>query len=100
VNNNLNMNDKEINEKEKEKEDSISFNNNNNNILNYSFENIFYKKKNIKLNIKVDNNHLSIIIKSLMQKIKKKFLSVRKFSTIIDVELIIQLKALKYLIKK
>jgi len=70
-----------------------------NNILNYSFDKLINKKKNIKLNLKVENNHLNIIIKSLMQKIRKKFYSVKKFSSIIDIELIIHLKALKSIIK-
>lgn len=68
---------------------------------NYSIENFsIHKSCDFELILEIDPNHYSIIAKSILQKIKKKFLAVKSVYSIIDIEFIIFLKALKFMMEK
>jgi hypothetical protein len=107
--NNLNS-EKEINNEEKE---NYFFNLNLENqeiieeplesfsLLNYSIENFsIHKSCDFEVILKIDPNHFNIIAKSILEKITKRFFSVKSVYCIIDIEFIVYLKALKFMMKK
>jgi len=70
-------------------------------IIGYSIENIsIHKSSNFEISLRIDPNHYNIIAKSIIQKINKRFLSVKNFYNLIDIEFIVYLKALKFMIKE
>lgn len=71
------------------------------NIENYNVENLsIHKPFDFKIKLKIHHTHHSIVTKSILQKIKKKIFNAKNILLQIDIEFIIYLKALKYIIKE
>jgi len=70
-------------------------------LVNYSIENFsIHKSCDFEVILKIDPNHYNIIAKSILEKIKKRFISVKSVYSIIDIEFIVFLKALKFMMEK
>lgn len=59
-----------------------------------------YKDCDFKIKMKIDGNHYNIVAKSIMQKIRRKLIKITDNCMIIDIEFVIYLKALKFMIKE
>jgi len=87
---NYNSNDKEV------KDTTENFN-----LLEYSLENLsIHKNCDFKVILKIDPNHYNIIAKSIIQKIKKKQIASKTIYQLIDLEFIIFLKALTFMMEE
>lgn len=70
-------------------------------LVNYSIENLsIHKSCDFEVILKIDPNHYNIIAKSVLEKIRKRLLLVKSVYSIIDIEFIVYLKALKFMMEK
>jgi len=70
-------------------------------LVNYSIENLsIHKSCEFEVILKIDSNHYNTIAKSIIEKIKKRMLSVKSIYSLIDIEFIVFLKALKFMMEE